>query len=104
MACVWLLNRFSARYTAPQACACGSYRRAAHVFGVLHAPSRGRDGKKTPRRFRRARNGAPLEALHTLCVGSETARGMRNAGRALLCVHGASSHVSHACPRGDVAA
>ena len=34
------------------------------------------------------------------CVGSETARGMRNAGRAFLYVYSASSHVLHARPRG----
>ena len=38
------------------------------------------------------------------CVGSETAREMRNAGRAFLCVSTASSHVPHTCTRGVVAA
>jgi hypothetical protein len=38
------------------------------------------------------------------CVGSETARGMRNAERAFLCVSTVSSHVPRTCPGGNVAA
>jgi hypothetical protein len=72
--------------------ACCKPSRAAWTVKVSRA---------TPGEPRRPR---PWRRSTHFCVGSETPRGMRNAGRALLCMSTATSHVLHACPRGNVAA
>ncbi len=104
LACSWLLRRFAlaAEHRRRALAAATGARRPFPACCKPHRAAGGVEGSRAATAKPRL---ARLWGRCThFCVGSETPRGMRNAGRALLCVHNASSHVSHACPRGDVAA
>jgi hypothetical protein len=104
LACSWLLRRFALAVEhrrralaaaigarRPSLACCKPPRAAGGVEGSRAATSKPR----LARLWRRCTH---------FCVGSETPRGLRNAGRALLCMSIATSHVSRACPRAGATA
>jgi hypothetical protein len=103
-ACATLLRRFALAVEHRRralAAATGARRTCSACCKPLRAVGTARRRHAEPAESGIAR---PWRRCTPFCVGSETAREMRNAGRAFLCVYSAASYVPHACPRGGVAA